>query len=299
MKKEFKTETTILRQKAELLLKKNNSKSGSQLSEAKIQKLIHELEVHQIELEMQNEEVMLSKNQAELATEKDAVFFDFAPSCYFTLSQTGKIIELNDIGAKLLGKELSFIKNNNFGFFVTNDTRPVFNLFLAKVFASKDKVTCKVNLSTIRNLLSYVHLTGIVTENGEQCLVTVLDITEQKSAADELKSKKEELEMIFNLVPAQIWYKDTQNNFICVNRQVCSDLGMTNEKIEGHSAEELFPSFAQQYFKDDLEVFNSRKPKLGIIEHVNTANGEMLWVHSDKVPVFGKDGQVDGLMPLW
>jgi len=124
------------------------------------------------------------------------------------------------------------------------------------------------------------------------------DITEQKRVADELKRQKEEFEMIFNLVPVQIWYKDTQNNLIRVNRQVCSELGMTNEKIEGHSVEELFPSFAQQYFKDDLEVFNARKPKLGIIEQVNTANGEILWVHSDKVPVFGKDGQLVGLIAI-
>ena len=124
------------------------------------------------------------------------------------------------------------------------------------------------------------------------------DITEQKLASDELKRQKEEFEMIFNLVPAQIWYKDTQNNFIRVNRQACNDLGMTNEKIEGQSAEELFPSFAQQYFKDDLEVINGRKPKLGIIEQVNTANGEILWVHSDKVPVFDKDGQVNGLIAV-
>lgn len=124
------------------------------------------------------------------------------------------------------------------------------------------------------------------------------DISEQKRAADELKRQKEEFEMIFNLVPAQIWYKDTQNNFIRVNRQVCSDLGMTNEIIEGHSAEELFPSFAQQYFKDDLEVFNARKPKLGIIEQINNAKGELLWVHTDKVPVFDKDGQVDGLVAI-
>ena len=124
------------------------------------------------------------------------------------------------------------------------------------------------------------------------------DITERKRFEESLKKQKDEFETIFNLVPAQIWYKDTHNNFIRVNRQVCTDIGMTNDKIEGHSAEELFPSFAQQYFKDDLEVFNTRKPKLGITEKVNSADGEIRWVLSDKVPVFGNDGEVNGLVAV-
>ncbi|MFA6026493.1 MAG: PAS domain S-box protein, partial [Ignavibacteriaceae bacterium] len=124
------------------------------------------------------------------------------------------------------------------------------------------------------------------------------EIEEHKRAVEALKKQKDEFETIFNLVPAQIWYKDTHNNFIRVNRQVCTDIGMTNDKIEGHSAEELFPSFAQQYFKDDLEVFNTRKPKLGITEKVNTADGEIRWVLSDKVPVLGNDGEVNGLIAV-
>jgi PAS domain S-box-containing protein len=125
-----------------------------------------------------------------------------------------------------------------------------------------------------------------------------IDITERKQFEESLKKQKDEFETIFNLVPAQIWYKDNHNNFIRVNRQVCTDIGMTNDKIEGHSAEELFPSFAQQFFKDDLEVLNTRKPKLGIIEQVNTVSGEIRWVYSDKIPVFGKDGEVNGLIAV-
>ncbi|MDR3666814.1 MAG: PAS domain S-box protein [Ignavibacteriaceae bacterium] len=122
------------------------------------------------------------------------------------------------------------------------------------------------------------------------------DITDSKLFKESLKKQKDEFETIFNLVPAQIWYKDTHNNFIRVNSQVCNDIGMTNYKIEGHSAEELFPLFADQYFKDDLEVFNTRKPKFGIIEQINNADGELRWIHTDKIPVFGRDGEVTGLI---
>jgi len=177
------SEAALLRKKAEALLKKKPSKTASQLSETEILKLIHELEVHQIELELQNEELVLAKEQAiEVASQKYSELYDFAPTGYFTLSKEGKIIELNLCGSQMLGKERLLLKNSRFGFFISNDTKPIFNLFLGKVFTSKAKETCEVTLLTNANLPAYIHLTGIVTENGEQCLLTVVDITERKRA---------------------------------------------------------------------------------------------------------------------
>ena len=206
MKKDNKTEAAaILRQKAEALLKKKLSKTASQLSETEIQKrlkagaqiseadtlqLIHELEVHQMELEMQNEELLLAISAAQDAIE----LYDFAPSGYFSLSQEGEIIELNLSGAKMLGKERSRLRNSRFGFFVSDDTKPVFNQFLEKVFNSKTKESCDVTLSTNSSLPMSVHITGIVTEKGEHCLVTAIDITERKQAEEELIIAKEKAE---------------------------------------------------------------------------------------------------------
>lgn len=125
---------------------------------------------------------------------------------------------------------------------------------------------------------------------------THTDISERKQFEESLKEQKAEFETIFKLVPAQIWYKDAKNNYIRVNRQVCEDIGLTREQIEGHSAGELFPSFAEQYYRDDKEIFRTREPKLGIIEQINTASGELRWLQTDKIPVFGKDGAPIGLI---
>ena len=141
-----------------------------------------------------------------------------------------------------------------------------------------------------------IHPAKIIFDGRPYLMALFRDMTERKQYEELLKKQKDDFETIFNLVPAQIRYKDTHNNFIRVNRQACTDIGKTKDEIEGHSAEELFPSLAQQYLKDDQEVFNTRKPKLGIIEQVNTADGEIRWVHSDKIPVFGKEGEVNGLI---
>jgi len=94
MKKQNKdlTDAALLRQKAEEQLKKHNVKASRVSSEADMLKLIHELEVHQIELEMQNEELVIAKEKAELAEEKFTQLYDFAPSGYVALSKDGEIV---------------------------------------------------------------------------------------------------------------------------------------------------------------------------------------------------------------
>ena len=158
-----KSEAEILRQKAESLLKKKTPTKVSSLSEAETLKLIYELQVHQIELEMQNDELMLAKFAAQDAIE----LYDFAPTGYFTLSKEGEIIELNHSGAEMLDKERQRCKNSRFSFFISADNKPIFNLFLAKVFNSNAKETCEVTLLRDGNAPMNVQLTGIVTKNEE------------------------------------------------------------------------------------------------------------------------------------
>jgi len=148
MKKNIQQESADLSQKAENLLKKKVSQSLSRFFEAEVLKLIHELEVHHIELEMINDEFSLSKeNEAELATSKYIELYDFAPIGYFTLSKEGRILELNLTGASFLSKERSILVNSRFGFFVSENSRPVFNRFLDKAINSKFRDACELTLT--------------------------------------------------------------------------------------------------------------------------------------------------------
>ena len=109
MKKNNKSESTGLRQKAEERLKLRTTLAGKDVARnvstaTDTLKLIHELEVHQIELEMQNEELIRAKEQAIIASEKYMELYDSAPTGYFTLSLEGEIIQVNLAGAAMLGK---------------------------------------------------------------------------------------------------------------------------------------------------------------------------------------------------
>jgi PAS domain S-box-containing protein len=181
------TKTGNLRKAAELLLKKKKKGSeATSASEPDNAKLIHELQVHQIELEMQNEELQNAKEKAELAEKKYFELYDFAPSGFFTLTREGEITELNISAEHLLGKERSHLVKSSFGFFVSGDTRAVYNRFLQKIFKTKLKETCEFKLDTGDNSIKYVLANGIVSNNGEKCLVTLVDITKLKHAENEL-----------------------------------------------------------------------------------------------------------------
>jgi len=191
MKKVDKTDSALLRQKAEELLKLKPSGLGLPISETDTLKLIHELQVHQIELKMQNDELNLANTQVKVAAEKYTELYEFAPIGYFTLSREGEIIELNNCGAEMLDKERRLLKKSRFGFFISNDNNPIFNLFLATVFNSKAKETCEVTLSRDGKSPMNVQLQGIVTKNEEQCFLIVVDITKSKQAEEELSQSRE------------------------------------------------------------------------------------------------------------
>ena len=191
-----KSKSTVFRQKAEDSLKNNNSDTLTSYAEADNLKLLHELRVHQIELELQNEELIQAIAQAETASDKYSELYDFAPIGYFTISKEGYIHELNFIGASMLRKERPQLINRMFAVFVSNDTKPAFKLFREKIFCSLKLESCEVTLITDESLPIHVSLTGIVTKDSNHCMVTATDITRQKLADTELRLKNLELEKL-------------------------------------------------------------------------------------------------------
>ena len=123
-------------------------------------------------------------------------------------------------------------------------------------------------------------------------------ILETLRLQEQLHGLYAEQQTIFNSVPAMIWYKDTKNSFVRVNRAVAFAVGKPLDAIEGKSAYEVFPDQAEHYYQDDLEVINSGQPKLGIVEEMGVASGEKRWVQTDKIPYRGEGGDITGVLVL-
>jgi len=159
------------------------------------QRLFHELQVHQIELEMQNAELHQARCEIESALESYADIYDFTPVGYLTLDRAGTILAANLTAAGLFGIARSRLLGRRFGLFVADDIRQFFSGFLGKVFANRDKVTCEVTLATETAATVFVHIEAVAFSSGTECRVAITDISERKRAEDELLRAHNELEL--------------------------------------------------------------------------------------------------------
>jgi PAS domain-containing protein len=171
------TDDQMLRRNAEELLKKKQDKMDKQVIETDAIKLLHELQVHQIELEMQNEELIHANEAAETALRKYTMLYDFAPMGYFTLDPEGNISELNFTGAEILGDKRFSLVNSNFKLFVAEDSKAIFEKFFSKVNSKKGKESCELKLGYDGRQLCSVYMEGVVTGDDNTCLLSVVDIS--------------------------------------------------------------------------------------------------------------------------
>ena len=176
-----------LRRQAEARLRATATKGAPARAETDMQRLVHELQVHQIELEMQNEELRQSRAEVEAGLERYTDLYDFAPVGYLSLGREGAIRQVNLTGARLLGVERGRLPGRPFGVFVSKPDWPVFQSFLEKVFASQAKEVCEVALLKEGKGPLNVHITATVSQEGQECRVMIEDITERKQAEAETK----------------------------------------------------------------------------------------------------------------
>ena len=178
-----------LRRRAEDRLRKRLDKAGGEpKSEADDQRLLHELQVHQIELEMQNAELQGTRDETEALLEKYTDLYDFAPVGYFSLDERGRILDVNLTGTVLLGVERSRLIDQCLPRFVTPENRPVFLSFLKQMFAEPEKRVCEATLLKADGTAFWAnfHGTSAISLNSplRWCRVAVSDITVQKQAEE-------------------------------------------------------------------------------------------------------------------
>lgn len=287
-------EAALLRQKAEELLQRKDKAClvSTSATEPDLLKLIHELQVHQIELELQNEELILAHDQAKAATEKYVELYDFAPSGYFTLSREGKIIGLNLQGARMLGKERALLINSRFGSFIKEDSRSAFTAFLEEIFQGKSLVNCDLPLVFNGNNHLHVHLSGIMSDMKELCRITAIDITERKKAEDDLKKNLAKYQVLINTFPIAVTISDKAGNIVETNEKALELLGLSRDehlkrKLKGEEWKiiktdgTLFPQDEYASVKALKENRLVENVEMGIVKSDN----EITWINVTAAPI--------------
>ena len=280
---------TFLRQKAEDLLKKKSIEEVStKLSEEEIQKIIHELQICQLEIEIQNEELVKAKSAVQNAVD----IYDFAPLGNFTISKESEIILLNISAAKMLGKERSQLIGNKFSFFVSNDTKPVFNLFIENIFTKKTQECCDLSFLTDRDFPKYVHLVGILSPNGEHCFVTVIDITDRKQEEDALMEREVNYRIITENVNDMITRHTPEGVYTYLTPSCQSILGYQPHELIGINPYTLFhPDDVLAVQNTHSTVIKNEDVNL-ITYRIKRKDGRYVWIETNNKaitdPISGK-----------
>jgi PAS domain S-box-containing protein len=186
------------------------------------QNLNQMLQLHQDNLEKQSNIINDSNEMKEnLSNEKYIELYNSAPTGYLSISDSGDILELNYSAAKMLGLDYSHLTNICFNHFISNETRPLFQQFLDKVFQTKSKETCEIIISTEGSSPIYVQLTGIISKSANQCEISVVDITDLKQTGNEIKSKSSILTNLIINLGEGILLENSERKIVLTNQLFC------------------------------------------------------------------------------
>jgi diguanylate cyclase (GGDEF)-like protein/PAS domain S-box-containing protein len=253
-----------LRQSAERRLAAKPADAADNPADA--QRLVHELQVHQIELEMQNEALREARAGAEIALERYAELFDFAPIAYFILGCDGIVQQSNFRAGRLLGLERFRMAGQRFTNSVSREFRPVFDRFLEKTFAGDDRQSCEITLQAGENPL-WVTIEAIADIARRTCLMAVLDIGERKRAEQELQLAA----TIYLALGEAIMVADENNRIVTVNSAFSRLTGYRAEEAIGQPTSLLKSGRQDKAFYQDMwgllnttghwqgEIWNRRK----------------------------------------
>ncbi len=201
-------------------------------------RLLHELEVHQIELEMQNAELHKARNELEITLEKFMDLYDFAPVGYFTLDASGIINRVNLTGAALVGMERSRLVGQSFGRLISTEFRPVFNIFLKQIFSSQTKQTDDFEILRQGHPIRIVNIEAQCLLKGLECHIAMVDITDRKQVEDKVRVSEIRYRRLFEAAHDGVLLLDPKTCKITdANPFMTKLLGYSNDQLVG---KELF-----------------------------------------------------------
>ena len=236
-----------------------NLRADQNQNEAELQKLLHELQVYQIELEMQNLELHQAVEKAKIATE----LYDFAPTGFFTIKPDSSIIQLNFSGARILGKERSKLVNIQLNQFLAPASFWVFDEFIRNIFITRLKQSCEIVLDIQGKSPIFLYLEGIVSGDSRKCLLTAADITERKRTEEALKKSEDLLSLMMKYTPVYTFIKEvtpTESRVLNASENFQQMVGIPGSEMIGKLMDEIFPAeFAAKMTADDWAVCASGK----------------------------------------
>jgi len=240
---------SLLRNRAEEKAKTMGSPSIPTQSPEEIEHMIHELQVHQIELEMQNEQLRHAQKQIEIDRLRYFDLYDLAPVGYCTINQKGMILESNLTLANMLDLDRIMMIKQPFSSFILNEDEDIYYLFLKRLLEKSTPQTCELRIVKSDKISFWVSLHATVNqdEEGTKCFwVTISDINQQKELEEILEHNRNLLHSIISALPGLLLVVDQHHNILLTNENKIRSGKVTYDSIDDVLGKKCYQMFMKR-----------------------------------------------------
>ncbi|MBU0664333.1 MAG: PAS domain S-box protein [Proteobacteria bacterium] len=276
-----------LRQRAEEKLRESEDTSLETQSSEAAQQLLHELRVHQVELEMQNENLRRSQHDVEVLRARYFDLYNLAPVGYLTLSEQGLIIEANLTSANLLGVARGELVKRPLSHFIFSEDQDRYYLYRKQLTETGGRTDiCELRMVRTDGSLFWAYLQAISVpeiDGVSECRIVISDCTRQKLAEIEVRASKELWEKTFDAMPEIITIQDKNMCIVRANKAACQFFQVEPGELNGKYCYEVFAGTSTPCLRCPvLETLQDRTEHSAVITHENL--GKIFNISSAVIP---------------
>ncbi|TKB06363.1 PAS domain S-box protein [Desulforhopalus sp. IMCC35007] len=247
-----------------------------------VQKLIHELDTYQIELELQNEELRSTQEELEKSRHRYADLYDFAPIAYLTVSDKGLILEANLTAGDMLGVARAQLLNRPFSEFIVTEDQDLFYLHRKKLLETRMQQSYQIRIQK-KDGSFFLGLVEAVIRGGSsdppgQFLLMVNDISAHKEIElARLRRLKNRYQAIVMDQNEMICRFDPQGRITFVNDAYCRYFSVSHTDLVGRKFMPNFHEDDVHLVGDLLKSLTPQKPDKTIELRAHLGDGTMVW----------------------
>ncbi len=283
------------------MLRKNEKTGQETVSPEAVKELLHELQVHQIELEMQNKELRRTQHELEVSRAWYFQLYDLAPVGYLTLNEHGLIVEANLTSANLLGVDRDALVNQPLSLFIFTEDQDCYYLHHKQLTATEEPPQgCELRMVHADGSLFWAHLqaTSAQTADGTSgCRIVMSDCTRQKLLEEEITLSEEKFRTIADYTYDWEYWLSPTKEFL-YNSPSCK--GLTGFSTEEFMAEPklllsiIHPDDRDSVYKHQECCCETSTEARHITFRIITKNGDLRWIGHSCQPVYNAQGQFLG-----
>lgn len=260
--------------------------------------LLHDLQVHQIGLEVQNRQLREARQALEEARDRYADLYDFAPVGYLTLDESGIVLEINLTGAGMLGKERLNIVGKLFVNSLSPASTQPFFTHMRQTFSLPGNSVTEVQIKVKEGMHRIVNLESVAVAGAKRtCRTVMTDVTDQRRMAAILQISRSAQDALLNAIPAFVFYLDINLRYLNVSQAFADFVGRSPEDIAGKTVYDLFPrAVAEDFQCICTSVLQTGKALYGFESSVQNAGNPLACLSTVLAPYRDFKGQSIGLV---